>query len=193
MTAPRFNDNPSGNGGHYGVQDITLAAVLGALGFPMRGVQPIAIAVNSHKLLAHVDNETGRIEDVVKCAYTFDYLTHHETFGKISAVTIHGIFDDRRLREDEKKGLVINFKQRAATDMLLKNASKKLIKHVNDIIDGIENIFMLAQHVEALAPMPFLYFAKELKKGRLSTIRPLEVEPQTQRILEREQNRLYQK
>lgn len=179
MPYPNFTDDPRGNGGHHSTPDITVAAVLATLGFKWRGSLPLVHVVHANLLQRFVDKQTGRIENLNRLSYRFDYCHDHPTLGRINATQVEAAVARQRILSDRSAGRNVPQADVDRTNAHLRatGTTNELAHLVAYIADGMENILLLAEATEEVGLQPLIKTARALRRGRLDILEPLETEP----------------
>ena len=187
MPKPKFNDDPQGYGGHWSTKDITVAALCASMGIRFRGKSPIMHIVHANRLITAVDKNTGRIDNAQSIGYYFDFQTNHPVHGIVSCAAIDAAYDKRSLEVELQEKEWVNPNRIEVLNRSLKahNVTDALYREVCQMADAMENILIIAAGVEELIADPLIQITRQLKKGKLDFLRPLETEPIAQRFMEK--------
>ncbi len=188
MPEPRFNDDARGNGGHFSTQSIVLASVLNGLDFAMRGTRPVSFTVSGNRLIRFVDKRTGRIEDLIRVVFHFDYATRHKMFGNLQASQIKAIHDKYYLERDISEGKHINVNAANGIEARYLNYTRgnpTLDAVVRVAIDTAESFVVIGAVCEDLKGQPDIDTACAIKRGVIHKVTPLNCEPLVQRQAEK--------
>ncbi len=191
MAIPKFSMDLTE--GQFSTSNVALAGILSALGFEFRGVDPVLLIISANSLIDLIDLRTGTMSDCMRWSAHFMDRTRHHRFGVIKAGQIAAIHEARFIRQSDDlaklgkshEAILPSRRVASAKRMEAWAPPAQLIDAVEIAGDTVENVLLIAGHVQELSGNPLIQASRGLKIGMLDLLRPAEHVDEGNRMIEK--------
>lgn len=197
MSALGIQSDPSASAeATFGTKDPVLAATLGNFGFLAKRSLPMLLVVSSAKVIAHVDRNSGRVDDCAHLEFRFESEIVDPVMGRLKANDISQAHEIAKLAQKEQTREISGAEAMKLEDLRARWKAKRIgvngVNHAGTLLwvvqkcyDQVTNFMVVCAVTKELAKNPMIEFSKQVFRGTAYAVEPLNAEPTAQRRSEK--------